>query len=183
LKVSRYSKHPQCGPDWIPLGRCRDQLGSHKKFRFKNKLVSLGSTVIDLCVSLFDWANFRRTKGAIKLHMILDHDGYLLEYALINKGRVSDVKVAQTLLLPSGTIVVYDRGYNEYRLFAQWTRMGVYFVTRMKENALYAVLEEKEVPQNRHVLLDQAIGLTGSKAMEKLSLYPPSGGCLRPGGR
>jgi len=58
-----------------------------KKFRFKNKLVSLDSTVIDLCLSMYDWAKFRRTKGAVKLHLVLDHDGYLPCFGIITEAR------------------------------------------------------------------------------------------------
>ncbi len=89
-----------------------------KKFRFKHKLVSLDSTVIDLCLSVFDWARFRRTKGAVKLHLVLDHDGYLPCYGVITEGNVHDVKVAWRIPFPAGTVVVDDRGYNDYRLFA-----------------------------------------------------------------
>jgi hypothetical protein len=153
------------------LERCRNQVKGRKKFRFKNKLVSLDSTVIDLCLSIFDWAKFRRTKGAIKLHMILDHDGYLPSFGVVTEGKVSDVKVAHTLSFDPGTIVVDDRGYNDYRLFAKWSRQGVYFVTRMKDNAQYGVIEQKQVPQNRNILKDQAIILTGPHALEKC-LYP-----------
>src|SRR6266487_4790919 len=67
------------------------------KFRFKNKLVSLDSTVIDLCLSMYDWARFRRTKGAVKLHLVLDHDGYLPCFGVITDGGVHDVRVAQQL--------------------------------------------------------------------------------------
>ena len=153
------------------LERCRGQVQGRKKFRFKNKLVSLDSTIIDLCISIFDWAKFRRTKGAVKLHMILDHDGYLPAFGVITEGKVSDVKVAHTLSFDPGTIVVDDRGYNDYRLFAKWSRQGVYFVTRMKDNAQYGVIEQKQVPQNRNILKDQAIILTGPHALEKC-LYP-----------
>lgn len=153
------------------LERCRGQVKGRKKFRFKNKLVSLDSTIIDLCISIFDWAKFRRTKGAIKLHMILDHDGYLPSFGVVTEGKVSDVKVAHTLSFDPGTIVVDDRGYNDYRLFAKWSRQGVYFVTRMKDNAQYGVIEQKQVPQNRNILKDQAIILTGPHALEKC-LYP-----------
>lgn len=149
------------------LERCRKAGPFPKKFRFKNKLVSLDSTVIDLCIKLFDWARFRRTKGAIKLHLVLDHEGYLPSFALITEGKTHDVKVAHNLSFEPGTVVVDDRGYNDYRLFAKWTEDEVYFVTRMKENALYKVIESRPVPQNRHVLKDQVIGLTGIDAWEK----------------
>ena len=65
--------------------------GKIKKFRFKNKLLSLDSTTISLCLSLFPWAKFRRTKGAVKLHLLLDHDGYLPSFAYITNGKKPDV--------------------------------------------------------------------------------------------
>jgi hypothetical protein len=138
-----------------------------KKFRFKHKLVSLDSTVIDLCLSVFDWAKFRRTKGAVKLHLVLDHEGYLPCYGVITDGSVSDVKVAWQIPFPAGTVVVDDRGYNDYRLFAYWTQSDVFFVTRLKDNALYEVVEEHPVPQHRNVLCDQTIRLTGVGAQAK----------------
>jgi hypothetical protein len=151
--------------------RCAQQFVGKKRFRFKNKLLSLDSSIIDLSVTLFDWAKFRQTKGAIKLHLLLDHDGYLPSFAWITEGKRSDVKVAQGLKFDPGTIIVYDRGYNDYSLFAQWTAQGVFFVTRMKDNALYEVVGERDVPQNRHILKDELIQLTGLKAEEKCP-YP-----------
>ena len=138
-----------------------------KKFRFKNKLVSLDSTIIDLCLSMYDWAKYQRTKGAVKLHLVLDHDGYLPCFGLITDGKVADVKAAWQIDFAPGTIVVDDRGYNDYRLFADWAESGVYFVTRMKDNALFEVVEEREPPQNRNIVKDQIIRLTGTGAHEK----------------
>lgn len=138
-----------------------------RKFRFKHKLVSLDSTVIDLCLSAFDWAKFRRTKGAVKLHLVLDHDGYLPCYGIITEGSVHDVKVAWRIPFPAGTLVVDDRGYNDYRLFSHWTDSGVFFVTRMKDNAQFEVVEERTVPQNRPILRDQIIRLSGVGAQDK----------------
>ncbi len=138
-----------------------------KKFRFKNKLVSLDSTVIDLCRSMYDWAKYRRTKGAVTLHLVLDHDGYLPCFGLVTDGTVADVKAAWQRAFAPGTIVVDDRGYNDYRLFAEWTDSGVCFVTRMKDNAQFEVVEEREPPQNRNMLKDQTIRLTGTGAQEK----------------
>jgi IS4 transposase len=131
----------------------------------------MDSTTIDLCLEMFDWAKFRRTKGAIKLHLLLDHDGYLPCFAVITEGNVSDVKVARQFHFDPGTIVVDDRGYNDYALFGRWTAEGVYLVTRMKDNALYEVVGEREVPQNRHILKDEMIELRGPKAIEKCP-YP-----------
>ena len=151
--------------------RCRAQVHPGKKFRFKNRLVSLDSSVIDLCLSMYDWARFRRTKGAIKLHLLLDHDGYLPSFAIITEGKVPDVKVAWQFKFDPGTILVDDRGYNDYGLFGRWTSGGVYFVTRMKDNALFKVVEKRKIPQNRHILKDEIIELTGVKAFEKCP-YP-----------
>jgi hypothetical protein len=149
------------------LDRVRSDVCAPKKFRFKNKLVSLDSSVIDLCCEMYDWAKFRRTKGAIKLHLLLDHDGYLPCFAVITEGKVHDVKVAQDFSFAPDTVLVYDRGYNDYELFATWCREQVYFVTRMKDNAVYEVVQEREVPQNRNVRKDEVIRLTGHRAQDK----------------
>jgi hypothetical protein len=138
-----------------------------KKFRFKNKLVSVDSTVIDLCLSMYDWAKFRRTKGAVKLHLVLDHDGYLPCFGIITDGKVADVKAAHQMHFAPDTIVVDDRGYNDFRLFAKWTAASVYFVKRMKDNTLFEVVEEHEVPKHRNILKDQSIRLTGTGAQQK----------------
>jgi hypothetical protein len=153
------------------FAKIRSQIQGKKKFRFKNKLVTLDSTVIDLCISLFDWAKFRQTKGAIKLHLILDHDGYLPSYALITPGNVADVRVAQGLQFDPGTVVVDDRGYNDYSLFGKWTSQGVFFVTRMKDNARYQAVGEREVPQHRNILKDELIEFVAPQAREKCP-YP-----------
>lgn len=140
-----------------------------KQFRFKNPLVSLDSTTIDLCLQMYDWAKFRKTKGAIKLHMVLDHDGYLPRYCVISDGKVGDVTVAKRLEFEPETIVVDDRGYNDYELFGRWTQAGVYFVTRLKENAVYRVVKNLPIPEGKRgsVLKDQIIRFTGPGAEEK----------------
>jgi hypothetical protein len=142
------------------LGRCQAQVTGRRKLRFKNKLVSLDSTVIDLCATLFDWAKFRRTKGAIKLHCLLDHDGYLPSVVVITEGKRHDVRVARTLRFDPGTIVVMDRGYVDYAWFGQLTAQGVFFVTRLKTHTAYRVVERRAVPARGAVLRDDLIELT-----------------------
>lgn len=150
------------------LGQCSALAAAKgRKFRFKNPLRSLDATVIDLCVKVFDWARFRRTKGAIKLHLQLDHRGYLPCWALVTDGKTHEVKAAQQLSFAPGTMVAMDRGYNDYRLFAAWTEAGVFFVTRAKENMVYEVVEAHDVPQRGSVLSDETIRLTGVGAEEK----------------
>jgi len=138
-----------------------------RKFRFKNKLVSIDSTVIDLSLSMFDWAKYQRTKGAVKLHLVLDHDGYLPCFGVVTDGKVADVSVAQWLDFGAGTIVVDDRGYNDYALFGQWCSEEVYFVTRMKRDARFEVVQERQPPQNRGIVSDQTIRLIGGGAADK----------------
>jgi hypothetical protein len=149
------------------LGRCQAQVTGRRKFRFKNKLVSLDSTVIDLCATLFDWAKFRRTKGAIKLHCLLDHDGYLPSVVVITEGKRHDVRVARTLRFDPGTVVVMDRGYVDYAWFGQLTAQDVFFVTRMKDQTVYRVVERRTVPERSAVLRDEVIELTGVGAALK----------------
>jgi len=142
------------------LSKCRELVasqGGRKKFRFKNKLMSLDGSIIDLSVSMFDWAKFRQTKGAIKLHLLLDHDGYLPSFGVVTEGRTSEIKVARTLRFDPGTILAIDRGYVDYEWFRELTQEEVYFVTRMKEKAVYEVKAELEVPQDRNVVSDQII--------------------------
>ena len=130
-----------------------------KKFRFKNRLLTMDSTTVELCASMFDWAHWRQTKGAVKLHLLLDHDGYLPVFGHVTDGKVGDVKVAKTLDFPRGSIVALDRGYTDYALFTRWTREGVYFVTRLKTNADWARVKSLEVPKGGKVLRDEIIRL------------------------
>ncbi len=147
------------------LEKCQNMARFQKrKFRFKNKLFSLDASVIELCLSLFDWASFRQTKGAVKLHLLLDHDGYLPTFATVTEGDVHEVNIAWELKLPKGSILAVDMGYTDYALFAKWILEGIFFVTRQKANAAYRVVEERKVPQNRNILKDQIIEFTGYNA-------------------
>lgn len=149
------------------LSLCRSHAPGKHKFRFKNKLLSLDSTTISLCLSLFPWAKFRRTKGAVKLHLLLDHDGYLPTYALITNGKKHDVTMARKFPLARGSIVAMDRGYNDYELFAEWTENGIFFVTRLKDNADYVVVSKNDVSGKENILSDQFIEITGPVALKK----------------
>jgi len=151
------------------LGRFREEKGlglRKQKFRFKNKLLSLDSTTISLCLEMFPWAKFRRAKGGVKAHVLLDHDDYLPRYVLITEARRSDVKMADAFPLNPGSIVVMDRGYNDYALFRNWTGQEIYFVTRLKDNAVYQIEQECVIPENRKIRSDQLIRFTGEKAQK-----------------
>ncbi len=140
------------------LAQCQ-AISPRKKFRFKNRLLTMDSTTVELCASMFDWAHWRQTKGAVKLHLLLDHDGYLPVFGHVTEGKAGDVKVAQTLDFPKGSIVALDRGYIDYRLFTRWTRAGVYFVSRLKKNADIQVVQDYPVPKGSNVLRDQKVRL------------------------
>ena len=142
--------------------RCQPLAPKHK-FRFKNKLFSLDATVVSLCISLFPWARFRRTKGGIKLHTLLDHDGYLPAFVAISEAREHEVHRARSLSLPKGSIVVEDMGYTDYDRYAQLNAQKIFFVTRQKRNARYEVLERRKVNKKQGLLSDQTIRL---KALE-----------------
>jgi len=148
------------------LADCRNRLGASKanaKLGLPSKLLSLDATVIDLCAALFDWAQFRTTKGAVKLHLLLDHDGYLPCYAVITEGNVHEIQVARKLKLQRGSMLVFDRGYTDYHWFQQLTQEGVHFVTRLKDNATYIVVEQRPtigdaVQGDEIIVLEQQAG-------------------------
>ena len=148
------------------VNMCKMAAPKNHKFRFRNKLLSLDASTISLCLALFPWAEFRRTKGAVKLHLLLDHDGYFPAYAYLSNGKKHDVTIARRISLPPGSIVTMDRGYNDYKLFGSWTKERIFFVTRMKENADYTVTEENLMPITGNVLRDQLILLNGFYAQK-----------------
>lgn len=147
------------------LGRCQG-IAAPKPFRFKNKLFSLDATVIDLCLEMFDWAKFRRTKGAIKLHLLLDHDGCLPCYGVLTEGKTHEIRVARTMEWPKGSILAIDRGYVDYAFLDSLTERGVFFVTRLKDNAVFTTEAVLSAPKG-HILSDEMINLPGSGASRR----------------
>jgi hypothetical protein len=148
------------------LARCRDVAGA-KPFRFKNKLLSLDATVIDLCAEMFPWAVFRRAKGAVKLHFTLDHDGYLPLFLVITDGKHHEAPIARQQTWAPGTILVFDKGYTDFAWFADLTAAGIFFVTRLKRNADYTVVDRRPPPQDRGILCDQIIRFRGPLTRQK----------------
>lgn len=133
------------------LERCEGAAAGKKKFRFKNKLLSLDSTSIDLCASLYDWAQYKRTKGAAKVHLVLDNEGYLPVFACITDGKQHDVTVGRQLRFQPGTIVVMDKGYVDYGWWQQMSEDGVFFVTRLKQDLKYKIIQENPVPEKSNI--------------------------------
>ena len=143
-------------------GRCQPVAPKHK-FKFKNKLFSLDATTVSLCLSLFPWAKFRKTKAGIKINTLLDHNGYLPAFVSISKARRHESKTAKSMRLPKGSIVVMDKAYFVFAWLFSLTGQGVFFVTRMKTNTRYKVVKRNNPNRRLGVTSDQTIWLTGPK--------------------
>ena len=148
------------------LARCQTAAPKHN-FRFKNKLYSLDATTIDLCLSAFPWAEFRSTKGAIKLHVGLNHEGYLPKFITVTDGKSHDITAARTMDLPQGSIIVVDKGYNDYAWYKQLSDKGIFFVTRLKTNAKYRVVERRDGFKSKGITSDQIIEFSGAQTAKK----------------
>ena len=108
-------------------------------------MYAVDATTIDLCLAVFPWASFRRTKAAIKLHIGLDQAGHLPSFVSVTEGKTGDVKVARTWTFPAGSVVVADRAYLDFKWFHQLQARGVTFVTRLKRGVRYRVTREHDV--------------------------------------
>lgn len=141
------------------------------RFRVKSKILLLDSTTISLCLSLFDWAKFRKKKGAVKLHTLLDYDGCLPVYMNMTDGKVHDAKAAKEITLPKDAVVVADRAYVDFDTLNRWAQGGSYFVVRLKSSIKFNRLEEKPLPEGRHehILIDEFIELSEENTKAK---YP-----------
>ncbi len=148
------------------LQRCQKLAPKHD-FKFNNPLYSLDASVIDLCLSVFPWADFRTTKGAIKLHVGLNHAGYLPEFISITEGSIHEVNIGKLMNFPKGSIIAMDKGYNDYSWYKQLTDKGIFFVTRLKTNAKYRVVSRRSVLKSKGLSCDQTIEFTGAQTSKK----------------
>ena len=138
--------------------------------KIKKKVYIMDSSIIPLCLSLFDWAKFRTKKGAIKLHAVLDYDSGLPNYAYITEGNIHDINPAKQAAFASDSVLVVDRAYVDYEWFYKLDSNGVFFVTRLKSNAGFEIIEDWGVNEKHtHIIMDQLIALTGPETKKK---YP-----------
>ena len=137
---------------------CAAKAPKHR-FRFKSKLFSLDATTISLCLSLFPWASFRQTKGGIKMHALYDHDGHIPAFATVTDAKTHESRVAKALELPKGSIVVFDKGFINYSWFRTLGEKGIFFVSRLKQNAVFKLLERRQVNRKTGVTSDHIIGV------------------------
>jgi transposase len=135
---------------------CAAKAPKHK-FRFKSKLYSLDATTIKLCLSLFPWAAFRQNKGGIKVHTLLDHVGHIPAFVAVTDAKMHESRMSKMLELPKGSIMVFDKGFIDYSWFCRLGVQGVFFVTRLKKNAVYRLLERRPVNRKTGVTSDHII--------------------------
>ncbi|MBB5188997.1 putative transposase [Zhongshania antarctica] len=148
------------------LMRCQGVAPDHN-FKFNHPLYSLDASTIDLCLSAFPWADFRTTKGAIKLHVGLNHAGYLPEFVTITEGKKHDVTVGRMLNFPKGSMVAIDKAYNDYVWYKQLTEKDIFFVTLLKDNAKYRIIDRRAVLKNKGLTCDQTIEFTDPQVSKK----------------
>jgi len=147
---------------------CRDEAREKKrKFRFKHPLLTLDATVIPVCVSMFEWASYVKTKGAVKLHLVLDNASFLPQYALITDGKTADVTAAKKMEFAAGTMLVFDRGYEDHGWWRKLNAGGVFFVSRLKDSTSYAIVETRPVHPDSNILRDEVVILAGDKDSEE----------------
>jgi Transposase DDE domain/Domain of unknown function (DUF4372) len=143
--------------------RCQ-ALAPRHGFRFNNRLYSLDASLIDLSLKIFPWSRYALGKGAVKLHMALDHDGLMPAFAVVTESRVMESEIARRLTLPKGSIVVFDRGYSQHAWLKNLDAAGVFFVTRLRANTLYEVVAERAAIEGEGITADRVIRFTGKTA-------------------
>lgn len=158
---------------YFHLLNCFGQHAAFRKFRFriKAKILLLDATTISVCLKLFDWAQYKTAKGAVKLHTLLDYEGHIPVFMRITDGKTGDNRAAFGIPLPKGSVVVADRFYADLRLLNVWDSNGSLFVVRHKENLKYKVIRKNELKTDRHphVRADEIIELNIPRSKER---YP-----------
>jgi len=155
------------------LEKCRE-LSPRHGFKFKNPLYSFDSTLINVCLSMYPWATYRKKKGAFKLHTLLDHSGYLPSFIVLTDGKTHDITVVknESFGFPSlspDSILLIDRAYIDYKWLYSLAHQKLFFVMKAKSNMQYTVIGQQDVPKNRGIVSDCLIRLTGQKSQEN---YP-----------
>ena len=155
------------------LDKCHELAPKHK-FRFNNPLYTFDSTLINVCLSLYPWATYRKRKGAFKMHTLFDHSGDLPSFLVLTDGNTHDINVAKDPKygspdLAPDSILLVDRAYIDYRWLYSLTANKIFFVTRTKTNMKYTVTGQHEISQNNGIISDCHIML--DKYSKKL-YYP-----------
>jgi len=140
--------------------------------KIDKKIYLLDSTVISLCLNVFDWATYRKQKGAVKLHTMLDYDGLMPSYLFMTKGSQADVKHAQYMSMPAHSVIVADRAYEDFKMLNSWDKKDIDFVLRLKKSINYFSIKERELPDDeQNILVDEEIELKKENTRKN---YPKS---------
>lgn len=145
---------------------CQGRSGKHR-FRFKGKLFSLDSSLLDVSMKVFPQANYNNRKAAFKLHVGLDHDGLIPAFAAVTAGKTGDQTQARLMRFPKGSVLVFDKGYNDYGWHNQLTEQGIFWVTRIRGNAKYRVVERRPANRSQGITSDQTIEFTSIRSSKK----------------
>lgn len=146
------------------LDRARTLIPRNNGFRFHGDVLALDSTTIELCLALCPWARFHHSKGAAKLHTAIDLAGDLPQFTVVTDGRIHDVRAAKHYLkFKPDTTVVCDRAYVDYVFLNDLNKQGVFFVTRMKSNCRFRVIECRQTDRTRGHICDQIIRLKSKR--------------------
>lgn len=146
--------------------RCNSK-GRKHPFRFKGKLFSLDGSLFNVAMEIFPWANYNNKKAAFKLHLGLDHDGLIPAFASVTIGKESEMSQARLFNFPKGSVVVFDKGYNDYTWHNTLTDKGIFFVTRIRGNAVYEIVRSNPVRKGSGVLSDEIIRYSSKKNKER----------------
>ncbi len=147
-----------------------------RKLNIKNKIKIMDASILPVCLEVIDWAAYRQKKGALKLHMLLDGHSLLPDDAWITDGKAHDLEFAREKKFDKGTVILVDRGYNDYKLYEQWNQDGCFFVTRLRKNAKFDVIKKHRVPKSKSVRIisDETIRLRGTNFYaRKIVFYDP----------
>jgi putative transposase len=139
------------------------------KLKLSKKLYIMDSTTIDLCLSMFPWAKFRKKKGAVKIHTLIQADGLLPTFLHITNGKVNDAKAAKEINVPPESFIVFDKGYHDFNQYKYYKDNKIQFITRIKTNAAYKVTGRKQINNESDILSDEIIEFTGYVTYKK---YP-----------
>jgi hypothetical protein len=149
--------------------RCQTEVGTKNKLRIKKKLLSIDSTHVSLCSEVFPWAKYSRQKGALKLHFTLNHAGYLPAAMVITTGNYSELVIARKRPYEPGTVLTFDRGYVDFEWFGRLEKQKVCFVTRLKKQMRYDVIEERPVCPRGEIVSDQFVRFTAKATQKRYS--------------
>jgi transposase len=155
---------------FLLLKKCEAKAPQHQ-FKFKGKIYLLDATTIKLCLSVFPWATYRKTKGAIKLHFGLDADGHLPVFMDLTDGKTHDLDCARPLDIPRGSCLVFDRGYTDYSWYNDLSDRKITFVTRLKSNAKAHKVGYRRKPDTENVLSDYKVKFPGNERVYRQITY------------